>query len=202
MSKAGINDDVLIRTIQSTRSSLHLTAQDVESLKRDGVSDRVVVAMLDTNQAVPASAKPSEPPVSAARETSGSDHVSRPSGPQVVQAVPAAAPVYYTGPVYYNTAPTYYNTTPPPTIYYPDYGAYDYPVRYYGFSVISGRRGPPGWNRPGPPSLGGRADPGWPQRGGWNRSVLSHGPANHNVLSHAPLSYSVLPRGSGGRRGR
>ena len=45
MSKAGVSDDVIIQTVQSSGSVFQLTAQDVEALKRSGVSDRVVAVM-------------------------------------------------------------------------------------------------------------------------------------------------------------
>lgn len=48
MSRAGISDDKIIGTIQSTGSSYHLSANDVKRLRNAGVSDRVIDYMLQT----------------------------------------------------------------------------------------------------------------------------------------------------------
>jgi uncharacterized membrane protein len=49
MSKAGIADDKIIGTIQSTGSVYHLSSEEIESLKRAGVSQRVIDYMLQTS---------------------------------------------------------------------------------------------------------------------------------------------------------
>ncbi|MBS0604719.1 MAG: hypothetical protein JSS60_06755 [Verrucomicrobia bacterium] len=48
MSEAGIADDKIIGTIQSTGSVYHLSSSDVKELKQDGVSQRVIDYMLQT----------------------------------------------------------------------------------------------------------------------------------------------------------
>ncbi|MBI5683688.1 MAG: hypothetical protein HZC54_01275 [Verrucomicrobia bacterium] len=116
MSKAGISDDVIIQTIQSTGSKFQLTAQDVESLKRDGVSEGVLAAMQANRPAAPYSAKPSEPAAPVVRESGGRDYVGGLSDQQVVRALPVAPQVYYYTPpppaVYYYPAPVYYYNPP------------------------------------------------------------------------------------------
>jgi hypothetical protein len=48
MSEAGIADDKIIGTIQSTGSVYHLSSSDVDELKRGGVSQRVIDYMMQT----------------------------------------------------------------------------------------------------------------------------------------------------------
>jgi len=48
MSEAGIADDKIIGTIESTGSIYHLFSSDVEELKQAGVSQRVIDYMLQT----------------------------------------------------------------------------------------------------------------------------------------------------------
>ena len=130
MSKAGVSDDAIIQTIQSTGSSFRLTAQDVESLKRDGVNDRVVAAMQAIRPAAPSSTQPSEPAAPVIPEPSGRGYTGGLSDQQVVRALPVAPPAYY------------YAAPPPPT-YYPYYSPapgyyYGPPVRFY-FGYGGGR---------------------------------------------------------------
>lgn len=130
MSKAGINDDAIIQTIQSTGSSFHLTAQDVESLKRDGVSDRVVTTMQATRPPAPSSAAPAEPATPVIRVPSGRDYVGGLNDQQIVRALPVAPPVYYQAPPsttyyyypYYYPPPSYY--CGPPVRFYFGYGGW------------------------------------------------------------------------------
>ncbi|MFA6564834.1 MAG: hypothetical protein WCV00_23210 [Verrucomicrobiia bacterium] len=130
MSKAGISDDAIIQTIQSTGSSFYLTAQDVESLKRDGVSDRIVTTMQATRPPAPSSAAPAEPAVPAVRVPSGRDYVGGLSDQQIVRALPVAPPVYYAPPPpttyyyypYYYPPPSYY--CGPPVRFYFGYGGW------------------------------------------------------------------------------
>ena len=130
MSKAGLSDDVIIQTIQSTGSNFHLTAEDVESIKRDGVSDHLVAAMQTTRPTAPSSAAPAVPVV---REPSGRDYVGGLVDQPVVRALPVAPPVYYEVPpttIYYYSYPCYY---PAPRYYCGS------PVRFY-FGYGGGRR--------------------------------------------------------------
>jgi hypothetical protein len=48
MSNAGISDDKIIGTIQSTGSVYHLDTSDIQELKDNGVSQRVIDYMLQT----------------------------------------------------------------------------------------------------------------------------------------------------------
>ncbi len=48
LSKAGINDDVIIDKIATTRAVFKLTAEEVGTLIKEGVSNRVINFMLNT----------------------------------------------------------------------------------------------------------------------------------------------------------
>jgi hypothetical protein len=65
LKEAGLSDDILIDLIQSDGSVFHLKAADIIDLHKQGLSDRVIRAMLATarNPAVPAI--PGAPPVAA-----------------------------------------------------------------------------------------------------------------------------------------
>ena len=132
MSKAGISDDVIIQSVQSSGSSFQLNAGDIESLKRDGVSDRVVAAMQAPAAPTPSSPKPAEPAAPVVRAPSGRDYVGGGVEQPIVRALPVAPPVYYVAPVttvYYYPYPYYC----PPAYYGGP------PVRFY-FSYGHGRR--------------------------------------------------------------
>lgn len=121
MSEAGVNDAVIIQTLQSSGTVFQLKPQDVEALKRSGVSDRVVAAMQGRPQ--PVAPAPVPGPVQnntpVVHEPSGRDYVGGVSEP-VVRALPPDPPVY-----------TY--VAPPPTgyYYYPGYPYYYGPYPYY-----------------------------------------------------------------------
>ena len=128
MSKAGISDEVIIQTIQSTGSNFHLTAQDVESFRRNGVSDRVLAAMRPPRPAAPYSAQPGEPTPPEFREPGGHDYIGGLSDQQVVRALPVAPPAYYQVPL----PPPYYQVPLPPPYYQapPSAPYYSYPYYY------------------------------------------------------------------------
>ena len=114
MSKAGVSDDVIIQTVQSSGSVFQLTAQDVDALKRSGVSDRVMAVMQARPQAAAPAPKPVENAGAVVHTPSGRDYVGGVNEP-VVRALPADPPVYT------------YPAPPPVTYYYP---AYPYPYYY------------------------------------------------------------------------
>ena len=122
MSQAGVSDDVIIQTVQSSGSVFQLRPQDVEALKRSGVSDRVVATM----QGQPRAAMPAPQPIQGANPGAG-PVVQTPSGrdyvggmnEQVVRALPADPPVYA------------YPAPPPVNYYYPAYPYYYGPGPYY-----------------------------------------------------------------------
>jgi hypothetical protein len=92
LSRAGLDDEVLIALIETDGSSFHLTADDILSLHQQGLSDRVIRAMQETAR-MPA---PTEAPV--------------PPEPTRVEAIP---PVVQQVPIVNLSEP------PPPVAVYP-----------------------------------------------------------------------------------
>jgi hypothetical protein len=54
LSKQGISDDILIALVEAEKSVFHLGAADVRSLKGQGLSDRLVIYLLQTPSLRPA----------------------------------------------------------------------------------------------------------------------------------------------------
>jgi hypothetical protein len=50
MAHSGVNDNLIIGQIQTTNSAFHLQAGDITALSQQGVSDRVIQAMMDTSR--------------------------------------------------------------------------------------------------------------------------------------------------------
>jgi len=50
LSKAGVSDDNIIDKISKTRSVFNLSVEEVEALRREGVSARIINFMLNTNR--------------------------------------------------------------------------------------------------------------------------------------------------------
>ena len=48
LSRAGLSDDILIALVESERSVFHLTAEDLKQLKAQGLSDRLLLHLLQT----------------------------------------------------------------------------------------------------------------------------------------------------------
>jgi len=58
LSRQGLGDEVIVNQIRSTNSSFQLTSTDLSSLKQQGVSDRVIVAMQNARPAAVVVASP------------------------------------------------------------------------------------------------------------------------------------------------
>lgn len=48
LSRAGLSDDILIALVESERSVFHLTPEDLKQLKAQGLSDRLLLHLLQT----------------------------------------------------------------------------------------------------------------------------------------------------------
>jgi hypothetical protein len=114
LSRAGLDDDILIALIQTDGSTFQLTAADILALHKRGLSDRVIRAMQETSRPpvpVPVpmpmpvapeavDVPPPPPPVVNVYQTV-TQHVDAPAA-QVSQpdyAIPVAVPVYLRAPV-------------------------------------------------------------------------------------------------------
>ena len=116
MHRAGVSDDVIIQTVESSGSNFYLSVQDVEALKREGVSERVLGVMQQKRE-VPAKPKT----VGAATYEKATITPVPPKQETVVRA----EQVVRAYPVYPAPTSTYYYYPPPPATYY--YG----PAYYY-----------------------------------------------------------------------
>lgn len=73
MTKAGLNDDIIIQTVNSQPGQFNTSADDLIKLKQAGVSDHVLAALLTKETG--ASAAPSAPQISASALPPGVDEV-------------------------------------------------------------------------------------------------------------------------------
>jgi len=138
LSRAKISDDITVAFIQNSGHRFNLTASEIVYLRKEGVSDRLLAAMLNQQSrsaatATPAAPQPAAPaPASSPNVGNAQSIVSSPPQPTVVyQTAPAYAPAQ-TETVYVvqDSAPYYYGS-------YPYYG-YGYPAFSVGFGFGTG----------------------------------------------------------------
>ncbi|MBI5395211.1 MAG: hypothetical protein HZA91_07955 [Verrucomicrobia bacterium] len=131
MKRAGVSDEVIIQTIESSNSNFYLSAQDVEALKREGVTERVI-GVMQQKRDVPAKPK-------AEGATTYEKAATTPAPPKQ-ETVVRAEQVVRAYPVYPQPAPAYYYPPPPPTYYYRPAYYYDpwYPPVSFSFGYYGG----------------------------------------------------------------
>ncbi len=150
LSQAQVSEDVVLNYIQNSGTIYNLGPREIVFLRSQGVSDRVVNAMLDQKRKV------TETAAAAAPNPGPTPVLSAPAAPDYSQVAPQPAP-----------APSTVYTIPPPTVSYPYYNyyySYPYyaPYGYYYPSYYGGYyRGPV-------VSFGFRFGGGH-YRGGWHR---------------------------------
>lgn len=66
LKAAGLSDDILIALIESDGSVFHLKADDVIAIRRDGLSEKVILAMLATATKAAAASSAARPSTAAA----------------------------------------------------------------------------------------------------------------------------------------
>jgi hypothetical protein len=135
LTRAKIADDVTVSFIQNGSRRYNLSASEIIYLRKEGVSDRVLVAML--NQ--PARPAPTSP---IAPQAAAPAYVPSASAPEYVQGYTQPAPVYESAPastvyVFPESSRYYYSS-------YPYYYGYSYP--YYGYSYPYYRNCYPSWS--------------------------------------------------------
>lgn len=126
LSRAKVSDDVTVAFIQNGGQRFGLTANEIVYLRQQGVSDRVVAAMLN-QQAQTATAAPPPPAAAPVADVTA-------SAPQFI-APPAATPIVETAPVsmyVVSGAPAYYPVYDPWPYGY-DPWPYWSPVLSFGF---------------------------------------------------------------------
>lgn len=120
LSRAKVSEDVIIAFVQGHSRHFDLTASEIVHLRENGVSDRVLAAMVNQQPPVPAPQSPPQPaaPVTAASVSAAQDAAGNTPAPAAtVYVVPPSAP--------YSYAP------------YPYYG-YSYPAVSVGFAFGTG----------------------------------------------------------------
>jgi hypothetical protein len=119
LARAQVNDDTIVAFVGSSKRTYNLSANEIVYLREQGVTDRVLTAMLDQRRTVP--------------ETSVAATAPQPDNP--VAASAQYAPTVAQPPTaYVQTAPVY--VSPPPVYAYPApaYAYYDsYPYYYGGY---------------------------------------------------------------------
>jgi type II secretory pathway pseudopilin PulG len=144
LSRAQISEDIILNYVQNSGTVYSLTPNDIVYLRNEGVSDRVVTAMLNQRQRVVADA--------AAQQMAAQQAAAQQAAAQQA-ATPAPAPAYpdntsvAAAPTY---APAYEQPQPQPapsTVYViPDpsveYAYYGYPYYYPGPYYYGGYWGP------------------------------------------------------------
>lgn len=99
LSHAKVNEEVTLAFIQNSERRFNLTASEILYLRKEGVSDRILTAML--SQPGSASATPPQPPApapTAASEASAPQYINQPASSSVLETTP----VYVTTPAYYS----------------------------------------------------------------------------------------------------
>jgi hypothetical protein len=125
LSQARITEDVILNYVQSSGTIYNLTPADIVYLRNEGVSDKVVNAMIDQRKKVAESTTPVTPqpespvpaPATVAADTTGCAVAPTYTEPVVTEVAPAASTVYV---IPYPAARTAY------------FGAYSY-YRPYGY---------------------------------------------------------------------
>jgi len=161
ISRAKVNDDVIVAFIQNGDHRFSLTANEIVYLRKEGVSDRVLVAML--NQQPQSTAAPQPAPQTAAPEIATADNASQSVAPltstATVETVPAStnyvissAPTYYS---FYDPWPYWYDPWPCWYTYpYFTFGFYwgYWDHHYHDYCHDGGHRPPPHDGNPPPPN--------------------------------------------------
>jgi len=130
LSRAQVGEDVILSYVQNSGSTYKLSSEDIIRLKSDGVSDRVIHAMLDQHKQTIETAEVAAASAVANQNNRQSSAVTG-TEPAPAQAPAAEAPLVPSG------SSTYVIPYPAATAaYYGYYGPSYYPY-YYGGPVVS-----------------------------------------------------------------
>jgi hypothetical protein len=122
--RAQVHDDVIVAFIQNGNCRYNLTASEIIHLRKEGVSDRVLTAMLNPSQTVEASL-PQAQPIAPATTASGSapqEYAPESAAPAEVETASTLYVVPSTTYYYSYASPWYYSWYWP--CWYPYYGYY------------------------------------------------------------------------------
>jgi len=131
LSHSQVGDDIVVNYIRNTGTIYALSPQDIVYLRNQGVSDRVIEAMIEQRKVVTAE---NPPPAQAPAFPNAPQVPNTPGAPDYTQVAPV-----YTEPQTTAPASTVYVTPPPSYTYaYPYDGYYGYYPYYYGGPFIFG----------------------------------------------------------------
>jgi hypothetical protein len=163
LAHANVSEDVILNYVQNSGNGYGLDANQILYLKQQGVSDRVVNAMLAQRSRV--AAQTTTPPSSSDTGTAPTATVVtqpttyvQPASSSTVYVIPDTQTYNYYG---YYYRPYYYPYYYP---YYGYYGYYGWPAVSLSFGYYGGYRG--GWYGGG----GWHNSGGWHNGGGWHSS--------------------------------
>lgn len=193
LARAKISDEVTVAFVQTSDRNFNLTASEIVYLRKEGVSENVLGAMLNqsrTTSTPPPASAPATPTASAPQSVA----------PPTTATIPETVPV---STVYLATTPTYYSFYDP----WPYWSAWDvYPFFSLGFSWGWGWGW--GWSIWGNHGYGDWNHCNW-NNGYWNHyghtgyypAGNGHHPPN---VGHRPLqpNGNPTPRGNSGNGGR
>jgi hypothetical protein len=135
LAQAKLSDDTIVAYIRNSRNSYDLNADQIIYFKQQGISENVIIAML--NQPRPAATPAPAPPAVQSGNpyaAQAPDAYAQPAPSSTVYVMPNSQPYYYTSgyPTYYYSQPYYYASYYP-YYYYPYCNRYYYPNcgRYY-----------------------------------------------------------------------
>ncbi len=134
LSRAKVGDETIVAYVKQASSAYELNAEDIVYLRGEGVTDRVVSAMLTARPEVAAAPAPAAPALAASVGTAPTPgQTAYPGG-----AAPAATTtttIVQPAVTYVQPSPTVVYTSPVVTEYYggPYYYGYGYPYSGYGW---------------------------------------------------------------------
>jgi len=129
LTRAQVSEDVILSYVQNSSSSSSLTSDDILRLRNEGVSDRVINAMLDRHSKVMDSLPKTSAPVPVYADNSSSSAPAQPA--PTVEAPLAPTSSTYVIP-YPAATSAYYG------YYRPYYYPYSYGYPYYGYGGYYG----------------------------------------------------------------
>ncbi len=167
LSRAHVSEDIILNYVHNSGTIYNLSAQDVLTLRNEGVSDQVIGAMLDQHTRVAATQpQPQAPPQQQVPAVPAQD----PNAPMVPPATsPPVDPGYATPAPAPSTA---YVIPYAPSAPYYGYSPYYYPYAYGGGPVISFGFGFGGW---GHGYYGHYGHGYYYGHGGWGHGGWGHG---------------------------
>jgi len=149
LARAGVSEDVILAYIQNSNRSYPLTASEIISLRKEGITDRMLTAMLNQRVAAPAvafNAGSKPPPPTPQAPAVAQESMAPPASTAYV--IPDSGAYSYSYPAYYPYYGGYYGGGYYPwvTVGYGGYygyryhsGCYPTPYYHYGYYGYPGR---------------------------------------------------------------